>query len=276
MNDQARQHLRAVLRQYGSSVCNTPRSFEMMLRSGCMDCPNEVKALMQVLERGMVEDLKKMHEIESWEAVATPMVGKLVEAAGMNTEDARWAVDSWGIALRKHPDTAPPPGTRPKPQEGPIYPEDEKKPVGAVGNLKNTITVAFGGGLGGGLGGVAAAIITVGFLYVLADFIPDDMHTEKQATQALSWLMAIAFVLVGIFAGALGGGLAWMVVIGQSASDIMDVRTTNKWLLRSFISAFSGSFLGTALGGKFCGIFGVFLGAFFGAFGGAYTASLSY
>lgn len=273
MNDEARHHLRKVLKQYGPSVCNTPRSFEMMLRSACMDCPNEIKALMQVLERGMVTDLTKMHDIESWEIVATPMVNQLTEQAGMNPEDARWAVDSWGIALRKHPDTAPPPGSRP--QDLPLYPPlEEKKGVGAVGNLKNTITVAFGGGLGGGAGGIAAAIITFGLLHVFADLFPDEMKTQKDTIQAFSWIMSIVFVLVGTFAGALGGGLGWMVVIGQSSPDVMDAQTTSKWLLRSFISACSGSFLATAIAGKFCDVFGIFIGAFIGAFGGAYTASL--
>lgn len=274
MNDQARQHLRSVLKQYGSSVCNTPRSFEMMLRSGCMDCPNEIKALMLVLERGIVTDLTKMHEIESWEAVSTPMVNQLTEQAGMNAEDARWAVDSWGMALRKHPDTAPAPGSRPKQPDRPLYPDDEKKAVGAAGNIKNTITVAFGGGLGGGLGGGSFSIITLGLLSVFADLLPDDMKREKETVQAFSMIWSIIFTLVGIFAGALGGGLAWLVVIGQSAADVMDAQTTAKWVLRSFMGALSGAFLATVILPNFCGGFGVLLGALFGSFGGAYTASL--
>lgn len=102
MNNAAAYALADLLREYGKSVANTPRSFETLLRQKAKGHPGEIAVLLTALSHDIVRQLSERPKqnrdaLGSWLHYRT----KLPEL------QARWAVEAWAAALGVAPPLKP-------------------------------------------------------------------------------------------------------------------------------------------------------------------------
>jgi hypothetical protein len=103
MNSQARQKLIGLIAQYGSTVCGTPAMCGTLIRGQLGDFPSESKYFITALNAGVVKQIMALSNGEDWATVSRSTARPLVEK-GLTPDQAHWTVDSWGLALGKHPD----------------------------------------------------------------------------------------------------------------------------------------------------------------------------
>jgi hypothetical protein len=267
MNDQARERLCELLATYGPAICNTPRSCEMFLRQKVGEFPDEFQMINKALQGGTVGQLMQMKGISDWESASAPLVSQLSQSAGISPEQARWTIDAWGIALRKHPNVAPPPPPA-EPQR--IYPDDapQRDPAKLAAQL--CVTVFICGGIGGALGGSLRGLLNILMMDMLADWM--------EIPEGLSYLMALIDILVALIAGGLGALLGFWIGGGHVTTHWPRDGSTPVYIYRAFMAALGGAFFGASVGTFVCG--GALLmgagpiGAFVGAFGGSLASVL--
>ena len=96
MNDQAREALGQVIRTYGPTICNTPRSCEMFIRQACGSYPDESKAHIEALRQGVTDDLGRYKPADRpWDEFAGQLRGRLKAKAGLGEVEGGWAVETW-------------------------------------------------------------------------------------------------------------------------------------------------------------------------------------
>ena len=98
MSDAARQTLARIVTQYGPSVADDPRRCEGLLRDLCGDARREINVLVAALKEKVVGDLQAGGDLPP-EALIGRGVKKLQDNAGIAEDLARWAVESWALAL---------------------------------------------------------------------------------------------------------------------------------------------------------------------------------
>jgi hypothetical protein len=266
MNDQARERLCELLRKYGSSICGTPRSCEMFIRQFCGEQPDEAQLFIKALNSKVVPDLLALKQVPDWEAVAAPLAEHLSASAGVGLEEARWAVDSWGMALRRHPETAravPPP----QPQQPSPPLEGEGRPSADLGQ-KLLMTAAICGGIGGGVGGALLGILIEMFGRLQAE-------VGEEGPALVFTILALLPVGVGAVAGAAGAAVGWLGIGGSNVKDMPAEGMLPRWVWTGFAGSFGGALTGAAVGGYVCfGIIGVGIFGFLGGLTGAFTGVL--
>jgi hypothetical protein len=259
MNDHARLKLCELVANYGKTICDTPRTCVMVLGQQCSEWPAEKQVLIKALEKGAVAKLKTAQPGQEWDALTT----QLVNGSGLSPADARWAVESWAMALGKHPEA--PVVVAAKPVE-PVNPGIERKGVGHT--MSTTLAVAIGGASGGAI----TAMILFTAMLIMAVDVPG-------APGGISQIVAVFIILIGGAFGAgggfLGGGGGWMLIHAQSSTLTMNKEDSARWLRRGFMGAFTGALTGSVLSGYFLGPLGLFFGALLGGFGGALTGGMS-
>jgi len=103
MNDLVRQELCQIIRSHGLSVCDDPKRLRGMLADLCPDFKREVQVLTSALEQRVASDLLTGSGNHPWEVVSARLVHRLGDELAMTEDAARWAVESWGVALGKLP-----------------------------------------------------------------------------------------------------------------------------------------------------------------------------
>jgi hypothetical protein len=265
MNDLARKRLCDLLTTYGPAICNTPRSCEMFIRQSCSDCPDELQLFTKALHGGTVKQLLHLQAGQDWDKVSEPLVAQFVESAGVTPEVARWTVDSWALALRKHPDgaAAPPP----PPMMEPPKRLDVRTNADNIG-VRLTISAAISGGIGGLIGGML-----VGAIYELIGKLG---ATFLEGADTFGLITAIMAVVSGVLAGASGAACGWFVIGGHRPEDMPADGSLPRWVIQGYLGACGGALTGAALGGWLCHpIFGIWLWGFVGGFTGTFTGVLN-
>jgi hypothetical protein len=260
MNDQARKKLCDVIANYGSTICNTPRTCVMVLGQQCAEFPAEKDLLLRALERGAVNGIAKAPVGGPWDEEI-----KTVAGSSVKPEDARWAVESWAIALGKHPDAAPLP---PEPVISMHAPSDAVRSGGVVRTAGSTLAVAIGGGIGGAF---TSMILTLVFIVLLVE-VPG-IHTGL--TSFMAFVIIVIFGVIGGMGAAFGAGLGWTVIQTQSSALSLSTEQLNRRLRKGFMSALVASMVGVAIPGYFFGVFGMVVGGFLGGLGGAVSGGLA-
>jgi hypothetical protein len=271
MNDQARKKLCDVIANYGSTICNTPRTCVMVLGQACAEFPAEKDLLLRALDRGAVTGVIKAPVGGPWEEEIKRVAGSSVAPA-----DAKWAVESWAIALGKHPDAAPLP---PEPVISKHAPPDATK-TGVVRATGSTMLVGIGGAMGGAFTSMVLMLVAV-ILTVKAP--PFDF--------GLPVGMAIIFILVaGVIGGLISGtsgALGWTVIQMQSSALSVSTEQMNQRLRKGFGGALMGAMVGGAVGAGiaiFCiwfgliGVVAIFfipIGLFLGGLGGGVSGAMA-
>jgi len=131
MNDIVRQKLQYIITQYGRSICDEPKRCEALLRDFCPEYKREVNVLISALKERVAAELMTASDAIPEELVLERLIRRLYDNRGIAEEFARWAVESWAIALGFISGTMPltpvPKVKKPKPSVPKV-----KKPKSAV------------------------------------------------------------------------------------------------------------------------------------------------
>lgn len=106
MNERARAVLISAYRQRGPELYQDARLCRNLLNDMCGDCHTEVRVLSVAAEEGIVQGLELQLRHQPRPTVVAAAVATLARRAALREDAARWAVESWIIALEPPP--APP------------------------------------------------------------------------------------------------------------------------------------------------------------------------
>jgi hypothetical protein len=99
MNDLPRQKLVKIIARHGRAVANDHRRCEGLLRDYCSGYRREVAVLVSAMEERVAADLIAATPGLPREALLTKLAKRLHDDVAMEETAARWAVDSWALAL---------------------------------------------------------------------------------------------------------------------------------------------------------------------------------
>jgi len=100
MNDLIRPTLQKIITDYGRNIVNEPKRCEGLLRDLCPAAKREVNLLVNALKAGVATDLLTGNAGHvPVEMVCARLTRKLYDDLGLAEEFARWAVETWALAL---------------------------------------------------------------------------------------------------------------------------------------------------------------------------------
>ncbi|MDG4595577.1 MAG: hypothetical protein P9F75_07760 [Candidatus Contendobacter sp.] len=100
MHDLPRQKLRDLIIEYGRSLCDDPRRCEALLKDYCGQYKREIFVLVSALKNRVAEDLINASAGVPLTLVMGRLSQRLEDELGLAENAARWAVESWALALR--------------------------------------------------------------------------------------------------------------------------------------------------------------------------------
>lgn len=89
----------ALVAEYGSALCQDVRRCEALLRDHCGQNRREVNVLLAAVRARIGKDLLAAQASTPRPALLARLTRRLCEDFGLTDEAARWAVESWAIAL---------------------------------------------------------------------------------------------------------------------------------------------------------------------------------
>ena len=99
MHDLPRQKLRELLIEYGRSLCDDPRRCEALLKDYCGQYKREIFVLVNALKSRVAEDLINASAGVPPALLLGRLIKRLEDELGLAENAARWAVESWALAL---------------------------------------------------------------------------------------------------------------------------------------------------------------------------------
>ncbi len=99
MSDVPRETLIGIIAKYGFAVCEHPKRCEALLRDLCGEYRREINILMGALEERVPLDLMSSGKGLPREALLARLTKRLQDQLAYTEDAARWAVDSWALAL---------------------------------------------------------------------------------------------------------------------------------------------------------------------------------
>ena len=148
MNDLPRQKLKEIIIQYGRSLCDEPQRCEGLLRDLCGKYQKEIAVLVGALKERVPADLLASQNSTPPVVFLARLTKKLQDNLGLAEEAARWAVESWALALgvissndlKTNPSSDPPiPTPVPTPIPTPV-PDSAGQPTSSF-SVSSTIPV---------------------------------------------------------------------------------------------------------------------------------------
>ena len=99
INDEARLRLCEIIAKYGASLAGDARRCEALLRDLCGEQRRELNVLVAALKERIPTDLLSASDGIPKELLLARFTVRLHEDRGVIEELARWAVESWALAL---------------------------------------------------------------------------------------------------------------------------------------------------------------------------------
>jgi TPR repeat protein len=99
MNEAVQQKLIEIVAEHGKEICNDPRRLEAVLRDFCGEHRREVFVLVNALKEQVATELISSPKDVLLEVLLTRLTKRLVENLALDEEAARWAAESWALAL---------------------------------------------------------------------------------------------------------------------------------------------------------------------------------
>jgi hypothetical protein len=99
MNNLPRQMLRRILTKYGNEICSDARRCESLLNDLCGEFRREINVLVNAIEERVPLDLLAASSSMPRELLLTKLEKRLEEQTALTIDAARWAVESWALAL---------------------------------------------------------------------------------------------------------------------------------------------------------------------------------
>jgi WD40 repeat protein len=113
MTDQLRRMLCDIVTTHGAGVADDPARCGELLRQAAPEDGAGVEALLRALETHVPARLALLTEPLSLAPLTSGLVRRLVDEQGLSEEAARWAIESWAVALGKGGDGLAQPGGLP-------------------------------------------------------------------------------------------------------------------------------------------------------------------
>jgi 5,6,7,8-tetrahydromethanopterin hydro-lyase len=99
MNDVVREQLSRIVARFGLGICDDTRRCQAVLRDLCGDNRREINVLIGALDERVVADLLASGVGVPPEVLIARFTKRLEESRGFAEDAARWAAESWAIAL---------------------------------------------------------------------------------------------------------------------------------------------------------------------------------
>ncbi len=129
MNDEPRQTLCKLIAQYGRSLSEDPRRCGALLKDHCGQYKREIFVLVNALENRVAEELLKASTGVPVVLLLSRLTKRLEDELGLAETAARWAVETWALALGVI--DQPMPASAPTPAQ-PVSPISQASPTPAV------------------------------------------------------------------------------------------------------------------------------------------------
>lgn len=100
MQDAVRETLTELIKKYGTSLVDDPRRVEGLLRDLCGENKREINALIGAMKLRVPTDLLNTSNVPI-ETLSARLIKRIEDDLSMKEEMARWAVESWAVALGK-------------------------------------------------------------------------------------------------------------------------------------------------------------------------------
>ncbi|NCQ83899.1 MAG: hypothetical protein GPJ00_05005 [Microcystis aeruginosa W13-18] len=141
MNDLPREKLKQIIIQYGRSLCDEPQRCEGLLRDLCGQYQKEIAVLVGALKERVPADLLASQNSTPAVVFLARLTKKLQDNLGLAEEAARWAVESWALALGviSEADTAPVDSSSPPPQVPPQYRQENVNQIPVTSNNSSSL-----------------------------------------------------------------------------------------------------------------------------------------
>lgn len=259
MDDHIREQLAELIADHGRSICTTPRVVSMMLRQAVPGAADLIQEIELALSHGcvapMLVGLPETANVEE-------LTQKLIDATGIAEDRARWAIETWVVALcREKPETSS--ITRDWSEWNRL--DVSHQVAGGKSTYRRSVVhlliVAAAGASGGA------------FMSVLALLMPHMRWFEiwqSGISDLPSWAQMMAPIVLGAMGGGAGGLLGWMIGGGRSWTYDAFGGTTLGMLYFSSANAFAFASLGVLAGVAFLGLIGAMVGSMAGALLGAF------
>jgi hypothetical protein len=101
MNEEPCKKLYEMLKQYGPDLCDDPKRCEALLQDLCGQYRGEISVLINAQRQGIVTELRSSLPNVPLEVLQGRLIKQLKNDLRMNEDAAKWAVESWAIALDK-------------------------------------------------------------------------------------------------------------------------------------------------------------------------------
>jgi hypothetical protein len=146
MNDSVQAKLKEIVARYGVSVVDDPLRCQGLLNDLCPSSRKEVTSLILVLKEGVPWELLKAGKNAPRQAVHTRLVRQVMGNIGLSEDVARWAVQSWAIAVETLPPTVQARHMAPAaPQTNPQNPIKPIKPTRTAAALRARASLTLAG-----------------------------------------------------------------------------------------------------------------------------------
>jgi hypothetical protein len=99
MNDLPREILKYLIGQYGRSIAEDPKRCEALLRDFCGQYRKEINVLVSAIKESVPADLSNSQNRVPSTLLLAQLTKRLEDYLAIDREAARWAVESWAIAL---------------------------------------------------------------------------------------------------------------------------------------------------------------------------------
>src|SRR5215813_4768503 len=99
MEDEPRQKLGELIAAYGRALVDNPGRCEGLLRDVCSTYRREIAVLVSALKEGVAAELRTASVGVPTRVVLARLTQRLQDNLGLTAEAARWAVESWALAL---------------------------------------------------------------------------------------------------------------------------------------------------------------------------------
>ncbi len=125
LNDEVRVNLKDLVTTYGTELCTDIRKTEGLLRDKCGNHKREISVLISAMKNRVPEEILGFKGDTIDQLKFSRLVNKLQDNEGTAEEYARWAVESWVVALGKKTEAET--NHTAKPTTGELKGEEEPK-----------------------------------------------------------------------------------------------------------------------------------------------------
>jgi len=94
-----RDELKYIVKEYGISICNEPQRCVALLKDFCPENSREVNVLIIALRENVATELVRASQGVPVEILLGGLANRLESEYALTTHAARWAVESWALAL---------------------------------------------------------------------------------------------------------------------------------------------------------------------------------